>query len=175
MGRPKAGIRGADGRTLAQRTAALLEKAAAPALEVGPGFSGLPHVQEDPPGLGPLAAIVCGQRALAAAGWDGPVLVVATDLPRLTQGLLPWLARYPSPDSVVPVSGGRPQPLCARYSAADLRAAHELWATGGRAMHALLAAVRPRLVSEDEWVRAAGDAAALADADTPADLDLLRP
>ena len=48
------------------------------------------------------------------------MLVVATDLPRLTQGLVAWLARYPSLDSVVPVDGGHPQPLCARYSAADL-------------------------------------------------------
>jgi molybdenum cofactor guanylyltransferase len=174
MGRPKATIPGPDGQTLARRTAALLELEAAPALEMGPGFSGLPHVLEDPAGSGPLVAIACGWRALESAGWSGRVLVVATDLPRLTRGLLAWLARHPSPASLVPVSDGRPQPLCARYSVTDLRTAVDLVTTGARAMGALLDAIRPRLVDEEEWAPAAGDSGALADADTPSDLRFLQ-
>jgi molybdopterin-guanine dinucleotide biosynthesis protein A len=175
MGSTKATIIGPDGRTLARRTAALLEAETAPTFEVGPGFSGLPHVLEEPPGSGPLVAIASGGIALGSAGWHGPALVVATDLPRLTVELLAWLARHAFPGSVVPVSGGRPQPLCARYSEADLRAAGQLAAAGERAMGALLATIRPRLVSEDEWAAVAGDALALADADTPSDLHLLQP
>jgi molybdopterin-guanine dinucleotide biosynthesis protein A len=175
MGRPKATLVGEGGQTWAQRTAGLLRAAAAMSFEVGPGWSGLPSVVEEPPGSGPLAATVCGWRTLRERGWDGPVLVVATDLPRLTEAMLVWLSRHPAPGSVIPVSGNQPQPLCARYSPTDLRTADDVLAAGGRAMRDLIAAIRPWLVPEEEWSVAAGDVGAVADANTPADLPPSRP
>lgn len=160
--------------TLAQRTAAALASVADMALEVGPAWSGLPVAPEDPPGAGPLAATAAGWRELRARGWDGPVLVVATDLPHLTTAFLSWLAGYPVEESVMPVAGGRVQPLCARYRPADLDTAAGLVTAGKRSMRDLVAAVGPRLVGEEEWAPVGG-ASALDDVDTPADLDRLGP
>lgn len=173
MGTDKASLRlsPCDPDTLAERTARLVSGVAAVALEVGPGRSSLPAVAEDPPGSGPLAAVAAGGEALAAAGWSGPVLVVATDLPRLTEPLLRWLAGHPAESSVVPLRDGRVQPLCARYSRADLETAARLVAGGRRAMKDLLAATAPLLVPEEDWAGAGpGGAAAIDDVDTPEDL-----
>lgn len=172
MGRDKATIAVAAGSptTLAQRSAGLLRFLGGPLVEVGPGRSGLPAVQEDPPGGGPLAAVAAGWQALRDLGWHGPVLVVATDLPLLSPGLLEWLAGHPAARTVVPVAGDRVQPLCARYRFSDLGRAADLVASGRRAMSDLLAAVDPVLIPEEEWAGPAGGAAALEDVDTPADL-----
>jgi molybdopterin-guanine dinucleotide biosynthesis protein A len=144
MGRDKA-VLVIDGVPLADRTAALLRQVAAPVIEVGPGFTTLPSTREEPPGSGPLVAIVSGAAALRRLEYHGPVLVVATDLPRLTAAYLHVLAnhRAPSADhSVVPRDGGgRAQPLCARYSPAALTRAQELVGAGHRSMSALLAAI----------------------------------
>lgn len=163
--------------TLAERTGRLLERAAAPVVEVGPGHSHLPAVGEDPPGAGPLAAVVAGWHFLRARGWTGPVLVVATDLPLLTENILIWLVSHPAgcpnagptSGSVVPVVAGRVQPLCARYAQADLEAAGRLLREGARAMKDLIARIDPLLAPEDEWARAAGSEV-FDDVDTPEDL-----
>jgi molybdopterin-guanine dinucleotide biosynthesis protein A len=164
-------------QSLAGRTAGLLGGVAAPVVEVGPGYSRLPAVREDPPGTGPLAAVAAGHQALRAMGWTGPVLVVATDLPRLTAGLLAWLAEHPSPRSVVPAAGDIPQPLCARYSPPDLDLASVLAAEGRRSMQDLLTRIDALVVVAEEWQPAAGEPDALVDVDTPTDLArlLLRP
>ncbi len=181
MGRDKASLRLAGDRqprhvspeggpTLAQRTAGLLAAACSPALELGPGWSGLPVVPEPRPGMGPPAAIAAGWEALTSTGWGGPVIVVATDLPNLTGSMLAWLAGRPGDRSVVPVAGGRVQPLCARYSPADLERACRLVAGGRRSMRALLEDTRPELAPEYEWAGAAGGVEVLADVDTGEDL-----
>jgi molybdopterin-guanine dinucleotide biosynthesis protein A len=159
------------GLTLAERTARLLAAATTIAVEVGPGFSHLPHVSESPPGSGPLAALVAGSVELGRLGHDGPVLVVATDLPRLTHGMLDWLARLRSGRSVVPEAGGRLQPLCARYEAPDVAVAARLVEGGATAMSALFEAIDPLLVSEETWSEFAGDPRCLDDLDTPDQLD----
>ena len=169
MGRDKATLPvGAE--TLARRTARLLGQVAQPALEIGPGVSGLPAALEQAPGSGPLAAVAQGGRVLADRGWSGPVIVVATDLPNLTRGLLDWLAGHPSESSVVPVDRGRVQPLCARYTMADLATAARLVAAGQRSMNALVDTIHPLRVGEDAWAGPAGDPGALADVDTPDEL-----
>jgi molybdopterin-guanine dinucleotide biosynthesis protein A len=162
------------GLRLAERTARLLESVTAIAVEVGPGFSHLPHVWESPQGSGPLSALVCGSIELRARGFHGPVLVVATDLPRLTSGMLDWLAHHQPGRSVVPVAGGRTQPLCARYEPDDLALASRLVASGSQAMTALIEAAQPLLVGEEDWINFAGDPACLADLDTPEHLDAFR-
>jgi molybdopterin-guanine dinucleotide biosynthesis protein A len=169
MGRDKAGIV-LGGVTLAERAAAVLRVVAAPVVEVGPGHTGLPAVTETPAGSGPLAAVVAGASALADGGHRGPVLVVAVDMPRVNVELLALLAGHPSTDSVVPVAGGRPQPLCARWAPSALVRAGDLVAAGERSMQALLDAVPVTYLPEHEWTAVAG-ADALVDVDTPADLD----
>jgi molybdopterin-guanine dinucleotide biosynthesis protein A len=158
------------GVRLADRTAEILMSATEPTIEVGPGYSFLRSANDPSPGLGPLAALAHGVTALQAVGWVGPALVVATDLPLLSVGLLAWLAGYPSPRSIVPVDRLRPQPLCARYQAADLETAQSLVRRGERSMKELLAAIDPLFVGSDEWSGPAGHRLALADADSPADL-----
>ncbi len=72
------------------------------------------------PGCGPLSGIEAG---LAAAPAGSAVLFVAVDLPLLPASFLALLlerAAYSGALATVPVVGGRPQPLCAIYSAALL-------------------------------------------------------
>src|SRR5690606_28313247 len=151
-GTPKADVRIA-GERLADRTARLLGAVADPVLEVGPGWSSLPAIVEDPPGAGPLAAVVAGAAALVAAGaGDRPVLVVAVDLPALDPALLRWLAGLDADaEAVVPRVDGRAQPLCARYSASALARAGGLVAAGERSMRALLEVLALRWVDAPEW------------------------
>jgi molybdopterin-guanine dinucleotide biosynthesis protein A len=160
--------------SLACRTARLLALVAEPAVEVGPGYSGLPAVREDPAGAGPLVAVAAGTGRLRALGWTGPAIVVATDLPLLTPGFLAWLAGHPSPRSVIPVVDGIPQTLCARYGAADLDLAVDLAATGRRTLRDLLDRIDAVLAGPDMWAAAAGDQDVLRDIDTPADLAWLQ-
>ena len=135
MGRDKSQLV-LGGRTMAARLGGLLVEVVGPALalEVGPGSSGLAAVREAPPFAGPLAAVVAGWRALAAAGHTGPVLVVACDLPLLDAAALRLLADWPGEGSVVPVADGRRQLLSARWSPADLAAAEAALAGGARAL-----------------------------------------
>jgi molybdopterin-guanine dinucleotide biosynthesis protein A len=161
MGSDKATLRlRGSVETLARRTARLLAGLAEPCVEVGPGHSGLASVREVPPGGGPLAALAQGWTALQACDAGGPVLVVATDLPALDIETLRWLAARPEAGSVVPVVDGRPQPLCARWSASDLGAAQALVAEGQRSMRALVERCAPALVEAE------GNGP-FADADTP--------
>ncbi len=173
MGADKAALE-FGGDRLADRSAALLEAVTDPTVEVGPGFTHLLSVPDPLPRLGPLEAVVRGFAAIQASGWTGPVLVVATDLPLLTGGLLDWLATHPSAQSVVPVDSERPQPLCARYQPSDLEMATDLVRSGRRSMMELLEAIEPLYLGPEEWSKPAGDPLALADVDTPADLERLR-
>ena len=131
MGRDKASIVLADGRTCAQTVAARLAEVADPLLEIGPGTSGLTAVPDDCPGAGPLAALATGWAALVSSGHSGPVLVLACDLPRVTVPLLELLARAAGDGAVVPVVGERPNP-------------------------SVLAMVRPRSTSARGWWPRAG-------------------
>lgn len=165
MGHDKADLL-VGGERLGERTAALLRQAAGVVLEVGPGYTSLACTAEDPPGSGPLAALAAGAEALRARRRRAPVLVVATDLPRLTAGYLQMLADHAAPSDdhcVVPRDpGGRPQPLCARYSPVAVARARELVAAGRRSMMALLAVVPIEWLDDTEGV--------LLDVDTPEDL-----
>jgi molybdopterin-guanine dinucleotide biosynthesis protein A len=171
MGFDKASIR-VEGVALARRAGRLLSEVAVPAVEVGPGRSGLESVLEDPPGAGPLAAVGAGVRSLRAAGYDGGALVLACDLPMISRDALEALARWPGKGSVVPVVGGSPQLLCARWSAPDLDAVEGMLAAGERAMKALLARPGVTMAAQPDWPDKL-DARALIDVDTPAELDRL--
>ena len=171
MGFDKASIR-VDGIALARRAGRPLSEVTAPAVEVGPGRSGLDSVLEDPPGAGPLAAVGAGVRFLRAAGHQGGALVLACDLPLVSRETLEVLAGWPGDGSVVPVVAGGPQPLCARWSASDLDAVGALLAGGERAMRALLARPGITMAAQADWP-AGLEARALFDVDTPVELDRL--
>jgi molybdopterin-guanine dinucleotide biosynthesis protein A len=165
-----------DGRRLVDRAAAVLGAVADPVIEVGPGWSGLPAVREDPPGNGPLAALSAGAAALRAGGHDGPVLLLAVDMPRVGVELLRLLAGRAGPGTAVPRAGGHPQPMCARYGPDVLAAVDERLAAGGRSLRDLLetmaASGAVAWVEPEEWEPVAGPEA-FSDVDTPADLQRL--
>lgn len=169
LGFDKAELRLGDER-LADRAARVLLEVCNPALEVGPGRSPLPVVREASPGEGPLVALVAGAEALRATGTEGPVLLLAVDLPFVESPLLEWLASRPGSGTVVPTdAGGEPQPCCARYGAGALETAARLVATGKRSLRALLEATPIEVVGPDQW-RQAAEPNALDDADTPEDV-----
>lgn len=168
MGTDKAALV-VDGEPLARRAARALSAVVAPVLEVGPGRSPLPVVGERRPGAGPLGAVAAGARALRAGGHTGAAVVLATDLPFVTAALVAAVARHPSASTVVPVVGGRRQPLAARYGARALDLAPALFGAGRRSLAALLDAVDVVELAEDELAGRV-DLRELEDVDTPADL-----
>lgn len=156
------------GERLVDRAGRLLGDVCAPVLEVGPGLGGLASVREDPPGAGPLAALVAGAAALVARGHAGPTVALAVDLPFVDAALLRWLVEHGAPSTVVPIVDGVPQVLCARYGTDALAVAPDLLASGARSLRALLDVVPVHEAGESEWgAFAAADA--FADVDTPAD------
>jgi molybdopterin-guanine dinucleotide biosynthesis protein A len=156
------------GETLAARAARVLTAVCDPVVEAGPGVTRLPCVREDPPGAGPLAALVAAAAALET---DGPVVLFACDMPFVDEAVLRLLAERNGDATVIPVAAGRLQLACARYGPkAIVRARHAL----ARGETALRAAVDPEHeeLAEDEW-RVVGGPDAFADLDTPEDLDRL--
>jgi molybdenum cofactor guanylyltransferase len=161
-----------DGEPSARRLGALLAEVVDPALEVGPQCSGLTAVAEEQPGGGPLAALVAGWSALSRAGHEGSVVVLACDLPLVTSAFIRWLAQYPGERSIVPLVEGRLQPLCARWSALDLRRSAGWAARGARSFRELLDEVDPVRVRPGDWAEVALPSV-LADVDTQEDLEKL--
>jgi molybdopterin-guanine dinucleotide biosynthesis protein A len=171
MGCDKASIL-VDGESAASRAATRLSSVADPVWEVGPSHCQLPHVREDPPGSGPVGAVAAGWKALTAAGHPGPVLVLACDLPLMTAAFLRWLAGVPTEATVIPVVGGRAQPLCARWSAAGMGQLVELFAVGYRSFKTMYEKLDVAFVDERAWGSAAS-ARIFTDTDAPEDLQRL--
>jgi len=121
----------------------------------GPAPASCVVVPDHRPGTGPLGAIA---SALSVATTER-VLIVAVDLPFLTTAFLDFLARADEDaDAVVPVSGGRWQPLCAMYRR---RAAPVLDAAidrGELAVHTAVARLNPTLISGEQPVLRVGPA-----------------
>jgi molybdenum cofactor guanylyltransferase len=173
MGTDKAMLT-AGGSPWGRRTAALLAAVADPVIEVGPGYTGLRHVCEVPAGQGPLAAVAAGWAALGESRAPASVLVLATDLPRLTEGLLHLLASHPDLGCIVPVdTDGRAQPLCARYPARVAARAEGLLGAGKRAVRELLVGADVTWLAPAVWGPEAGRPDALSDVDTPDQLSAI--
>jgi molybdopterin-guanine dinucleotide biosynthesis protein A len=162
MGRDKARLL-VSGEPYAVHGARMLCAVCDPVLEVGDGASGLPCVREDPPGDGPLAALLAGARALALPART-PIVVLACDLPFIDVAFLALLANFDSEGSVVPVVDGEPQYACARWSPSALTSARAAYERGERAMRALLIAEDAVLLPADSYAHV------LTDVDTPDDL-----
>ena len=173
MGFDKASLR-IDGVPCAQRIARVMCEVLEPVIEVGPGHSGLPTTRERPEGSGPLAALSQGFVELCRiAPPERAAVVVACDLPFVTEATMRMLVDWvPGDRSVVPVVDGRAQPLCARWSVADLRHAGALVAGGHRSMSQMLTRPDVVMIGESQWPNGV-DALAFSDIDTPGDIDRL--
>lgn len=162
-----------DGETLARRAERVLRAVCDDVVEVGPGYSTLPATREDPPGAGPVAALLAGFDALRMR----VVLLLAVDMPFIEISLLRMLARHPGNDTVVPVADGRLQVTCARYGAEALEQARQMRAgdrVAGESSPApglrdVVAASPHVRLEEAEW-SAVGTSRSFVDVDTPDDL-----
>jgi len=153
------------GETLATRSARVLASACDPVVEVGSGVSGLPAVQEDPPGGGPLVALLAGVGALGA---PSSVVLLACDLPNISFGILRMLIEWPGSSTVIPVVEGRFQYACARYGPRALDEAMTVVRSGGSSLKQL-GDSDCEYIAESEW-GAVATALDFADVDTPEDL-----
>ncbi|HEY5172484.1 MAG TPA: NTP transferase domain-containing protein [Acidimicrobiia bacterium] len=153
------------GETLAARAARVLAAACDPVIEVGSGASELNCVREDPPGSGPLAALLAGARAMET---HTPVVLLACDLPFVELPILRLLVDWPGAQTVIPVVDGRLQYACARYGSDALERAEAARRAGEHSLQAAAGDDHDEL-SESQW-RAVGPANTFADVDTPADL-----
>lgn len=158
-----------DGEPCIVRIERALRAVASPCLEVGPGRTSFPSLVEATPGNGPLMAIASGSQALRALGHDGPALVVAGDLPFLTEHVLKWLATQPGDGSVVPIVDGWRQPLLARWSPWDLRTAVQAVERGQRSLCGLPGDTGTMFATEAMWSTVT-TAEVFSDIDTPDDL-----
>jgi molybdopterin-guanine dinucleotide biosynthesis protein A len=164
MGTAKATIE-LNGEPLAARAARVLTEVCDPVLEVGPGYTTLAAVREEPAGAGPLAALVAGAHALAT---DGPVVLLACDMPFVEPPLLQLLVDWPRARTVVPVTRGRMQYACARYGPAALDEATAMLQSGAASLRVACDSDCDYL-PESTW-RKVAPANALDDIDTPEDL-----
>lgn len=164
MGTDKALIE-IQGETLASRAARALAQVCSSAVEVGLGVSGLSWVREDPPGTGPLAALVAGADALGTA----PVLLLAVDLPSVEPPLLRLIADWPGSGTVVPCAAGRLQYTCARYGAASIESARAQLVAGERSLRVLEECGAMEVIGDSVWAAVAAPDV-FSDLDTPDDL-----
>lgn len=162
-----------DDTTLAARTAALVRRVVPFCVEVGPGVTDLLATREATPGEGPLVAVAAGWRYLCRHSYFSSALVLAADLPLLSESLLRHLVEAPGEGTVLPIVDGHPQPLLARWSQADLAEAARLVDSGVRSLRHLEGAPGVSLLEEEAWSKVA-DATTFADVDSPEDLVRLK-
>jgi molybdopterin-guanine dinucleotide biosynthesis protein A len=171
MGIDKATIK-IEGVPAAARVMRMLRRVVEPVIEVGPGVTGMPSIREDPPGGGPLAAMVAGGRHLRKLRQTDSVLVVACDLPLVNEAVFRMLADWPGTSSVVPIVDGVCNPLCARWSIDDLAAGEQVLLEGLRSVQALVERCDIAFVEKGSWPPEVDDAH-MTDADTPDEMDRL--
>lgn len=154
-----------DGQPLVHHVAQRLATVCTSVL-VAPGARRLPsmpwrQVPDHATGEGPLGGIIGG---LAAASTP-LVAVVAVDMPHVDPALLVSLAHaWDGGAAVVPVAGGRPQPLHAVYAVAALADLTTAFADGDRSVSRVLRRVGAAFLEIGDDDRWAGDL------DTPEDL-----
>jgi molybdopterin-guanine dinucleotide biosynthesis protein A len=149
------------GMTLAERTTSVLRPLAGELLVASPWREewealGARVIEDVIPGAGPLGGIAGGLHD--AHGYF--VIVVAADMPRLSADLLCWLLeRAASLDrSIVPMIGGRPEPLHSVLLADDAMSAIEALDEGVRKVGDWLARIDVTFVDEHEFAGIPGAA-----------------
>jgi len=149
MGRDKARIEW-QGEAWSTRTARLLADLFEETLLVGGAPASDAPGRRVPDPAGPACALRGLLGALEAASCER-VLVVATDLPLLTEDLLLALVAWPERDVVVPVDAQGAHPLCAIYRRdACLEVARAHLSSDRLALHALVDALDADRVSLDD-------------------------
>lgn len=164
MGADKA-LLDVDGRPLVHHVAHRLATVCTSVL-VAPGprrLPGLPwrQVDDHAPGEGPLAGIIGGLAVSST-----PLLAVAAvDMPHVDPAVLVTLAdAWDGRAAVVPVSGGRAQPLHAVYAVGALADLRTAFAEGDRSVSRVLRRVGAMFLEIEDGGAWAGDL------DTPEDL-----
>lgn len=135
-------------------------------------FVNLPILPDGAPGLGPLGGL---EAALRTAGHPH-LFLCACDMPYLSEELVRYLVTLTAGpfDAVVPVVGGRFEPLCAVYATDILPQVRSLLAGSDRGLKTLLSQVRVRPVTEAEWSRFGPADQLFFNCNTPADLQAAR-
>jgi molybdopterin-guanine dinucleotide biosynthesis protein A len=119
---------------------------------------------------GPRCALRGLASALAAASAPR-VLVVATDLPLLSEELVLALVAFPEADAVVPRTPDGAHPLCALYARERvLEVARANLAAGRLALHLVLAEVETRWLEGPDLAAVDPEGVALLNANHPEDL-----
>jgi molybdopterin-guanine dinucleotide biosynthesis protein A len=104
-------------------------------------------IYDDIPDQGPLRGLYSGLRAMTCEH----ALVLAVDLPFVRPALLAWLRAFPPTDELlVPLVGGLPQVLLARYPRALLPLVETCLQEGRRDPRALLERAPVRFLAEEE-------------------------
>ena len=115
-----------------------------------------------------------GLVAALAAAHAPRVVVLATDLVRLTPDLVLALVAWPEADVVLPRRDGWIEPLCAIWRREiALAAARAQLAAGRFALHELVSRLDARFLEGDDLRRIDPDGTALANANTPDEWSLL--
>jgi molybdenum cofactor guanylyltransferase len=127
---------------------------------------GLPMVGDAIRGVGPLAGILAVLEAMVAPR----VVVVACDMPFLTPAALRLLAAAPEADVVVSVTGGRPDPLFARYSRACAAPIRRRLEAGDRKVTSFFADVSVHVLGDAELRAVDPELRFLANCNSPEDL-----
>jgi molybdopterin-guanine dinucleotide biosynthesis protein A len=173
MGRDKALLE-LDGEPLIVRAARLLELIVGAPTVVGYreefGTLGLRAIADDAPGGGPLGGISTALRA-ARAPWS---LIIACDLPYLTQAWLEFLASRAMASKaqvVMPMNERGAEPLCAVYNKRAEVVIREALARGTRKITdalegALIEAIEPR-----EWKAFDSEGTLFKNINSPADYE----
>lgn len=172
-----------DGETLLQRTARALAEVVGEVVVVVAPQAPLPdldlpcpwRVLRDPvEGDGPLAAMATGLEAART-----PIaLVVGADMPFLRPALLRLLLERLEAEAgarwVLPVAGGRAQPLCSAIARSALPVLRTHLDAGDRAPMSLAADLDAVRVDEAEWRVADPEGVSFLDLDTPEDVAAAR-
>jgi molybdopterin-guanine dinucleotide biosynthesis protein A len=170
MGQDKAFLR-LNEQTLLARALELVRSATGSSVIVGgtKKFAGLGSVVEDIfPGQGPLAGI---HAALAGSSTDLN-LVLAVDMPFVETGFLTYLvsqARKNTEIAVVPMAGGRLQPLCAIYRKNFAAVAEKALRVGENKIGSLFADIKTRVIESVQLERAGFDQAMFRNLNTEQD------
>jgi molybdopterin-guanine dinucleotide biosynthesis protein A len=127
---------------------------------------GLPIVPDAVRGVGPLAGILAALEAMRAER----IVAVACDMPFITEAALRLFLDAPDADVVVSETGGRPDPLFARYSRACAAPIRRRLEAGDRKVTSFFQDVSVLVMNEGRLREIDPELRFLANCNSPADL-----
>ena len=174
-GVPKGTLRAPDG------SASIVERLVGVARELGTGGVvlvgqrpvyaplGLPMLEDQPPGVGPLGGLLALLQHAARASYPR-VVALACDLPYVTPAIVQRLIEHaPHATAVAPYHGDQWQTMCARYATREVSAyAERALARREHSLQTLFAALG---AAAERLPLGDGEQALLRDWDSPEDID----